>query len=465
MCNFGISRNSPLRGLLISFVLPLFFAGCSQNSAFRNPAATLNPPPSWTAATLSEGNVADGWISEFGDEHLVSLVTQAMAANHSLAAAEASLRSAGELARINGASTWPTIEGSLTGSRGRSHTAVHTNRFQGVVSIAWELDYLGKVRDHRRAAEADLGETVADFETTRLALAASVARAWFDLLEADAQQKLAAKTLTSFESNLSIIEEQYGAGLSTALDLRLLRANVANARAALAVRSRTRDDAARLLEVLVGDYPANRLVVSTTLPDLTAPPPPGLPSSLLLRRPDMRSAEFALEAASLRASEARKELFPSIKLTSGTNVGRSSDELEGLLDGSNAIWNLAGGLTAPLFQGGKLRANSAQKRYLAEAALATYRQTALTAFQEVESALAAEEYLRVREDALLLAASESNDAEELAWEQYRRGLTGIVTALEAQRRAVSARESVISARNQRLSNRVALHLALGGGFE
>ena len=466
MTFMSIQRWVPwlLRAAVVALVWTIL--GCHQIPAeMDHPAADVTHPEMWSALGEASPSGAQAWLTSFTDDRLPALVEQALAANHSYAAATARLAAAAELARIDGATRWPTLDANLNGSRSRGSPGVYGNNFSASLNIGWEVDYLGKLGDRRLAAEAELGASAADFEATRLSLVANVARAWFELLEAEAQRLLAEQTLNSFESNLRIISDQYEAGLSSALDLRLLRANVASARATLASRQQTRDGAGRLLEVLVGDYPANALTVSSDLPDLTGPPPAGLPSELLFRRPDVIAAEWSLEAAALRASAARKALFPSIRLTSQTGGARGSNALQGLLDGGNTVWTLAGGLTAPLFRGGALRAASAQQKALARAALSNYRQTALTAFQEVESALAAEGFLQEQEAALRLASEESDAAEALAWERYQKGLSDIVTPLEAQRRAVNNRQGVLTARKQRLRNRIALHLALGGAFD
>ena len=446
-------------------MLGLFFlAGCVHPGLGDAGEAVTEAgmPEQWVASPASGLPVETGWIDALGDPALGGLVEEALAANPSFGAALARLEAAGELARINRADRWPALNGTLNASRARTTAGTTLNTFTGSLGVSWELDYLGKVRDQARAAGADYVASAAEFEATRLSLAANVARGWFNLLEAEAQATLAEETLALFESNLEVIEAQYGSGLSTALDVRLLRANVASARATVATRRRARDATGRALEVLLGRYPRDAWGVTAELPESLAPAPVGVPSGLLVRRPDILAAEASLEAAQLRAGAARKALFPSLSLSGA--VGRQSREFDGLLDGDNSIWNLAGGLTAPLFRGGELRAASRRQAALAQAALEAYRQTLLTAFREVESALAAEAYWVDQEEALVVSVTESLAAEEIAWERYQRGLIDIITVLEAQRRSLTARQSLLSVYNQRLQNRIDLNLALGGSF-
>jgi outer membrane protein TolC len=190
--------------------------------------------------------------------------------------------------------------------------------------------------------------------------------------------------------------------------------------------------------------------------------PAGLPSELLSRRPDIRAAAGRVMAADARLMESRRSLLPAINLTG--NYGRASSELDDLLDNSFDVWSLVGGLTAPLFQGGRLRANVDRTRAALEERLAVYRETVLTAFREVESALAGEGYLRDQLAALRTSAEESNGARQLAEERYERGLVDIITVLESQRRAFTSNSAVITAENLLLQNRLSLYLSLGGGL-
>jgi NodT family efflux transporter outer membrane factor (OMF) lipoprotein len=393
---------------------------------------------------------------------------EALAGNLQLQAALARLDQALALARIEGADQWPDL--SLSGSASRQMNnnltappvQTRTDRF-GVNAVAsWELDLWGRVRAQTLAAGADAEAAQADFAALRLSLASRGANAWVATIAAQRQEALALETMTSFESNLTTVDERFQRGLSPALDLRLTRANVAGARSNYALQKRTADGLTRQLEVLLGRYPSGTIAVSDTLPEVLEPVPAGLPSELLLRRPDIEAAGQRLMAADARLQESKRALLPSIRLTG--SYGQASSELDDLLKSGFDVWSLVGNITAPIFQGGRLRANVDRSDARLAEAVANYRDTALTAFREVETALAGETYLIEQLEALRISAEESSGAQQLAEERYERGLVDIITVLESQRRAFNARSAFISLQNELLQNRLALYLALGGEF-
>jgi outer membrane protein TolC len=190
--------------------------------------------------------------------------------------------------------------------------------------------------------------------------------------------------------------------------------------------------------------------------------PGDLPATLLARRPDLVAAERRLAAADKRVAEAKRSLYPRLSLTA--SAGTASQELEDLVDGDFSVWSLIGNLAAPLFQGGRLRANVALSRSRTEEAVALFADAALRAFAEVENTLTAEEHLAHRESHLAESAEQAEAARVVAEEQYRSGLVNYITVLESQRRALLARSELIAVRRARMDARVDLHLALGGGF-
>jgi len=297
---------------------------------------------------------------------------------------------------------------------------------------------------------------------SRFSLAANIAKAWFDAIEAELQVQLAEETYASFTDTADVIQRRYERGVSPALDLRLARAQAASAKANLELRYQARDAAVRNLEVLLGRYPSNEIALSSNLPVITAPVPAGLPSELLERRPDLIVAERALAASGKRVSEARKQMLPSISLTG--SYGYSSQQVGELLTGGFSVWSLAGNAVQPIFQGRKISANIERTKAIAIQRLAEYGQAALDAFAEVEITLQAEEYLVNRVDALEIAAKENTEAENTAWARYERGLTDIITVLESQRRAFTSKSELLTTRNELLRNRINLYLALGGDF-
>jgi NodT family efflux transporter outer membrane factor (OMF) lipoprotein len=252
-------------------------------------------------------------------------------------------------------------------------------------------------------------------------------------------------------------------GIRPALDLRLAEANLATAEAVVEQWHGEREQARRQLEILLGRYPSGRLVEQTILPELLPIVPVGLPSDLLTRRPDLHAARTRLLASDARVIQAQAELYPKISLTA--SGGASSDELDNLMNNNFLIWSLGANLVQPLFTGGRLRANIKLAKAQATESVMRYRSVVLSAFSEVESALATDGAYRKREARLASAGKKAQGALRLAEDRYERGVEPFLTVLDAQRRLIETQSHRVAVRRMRLENRVNLHLALGGDFE
>ena len=455
---------------LLLVVMPTL-AGCRTQAPDTSAELVLETPGAWTATGTSKEDPmsAINWIESFEDPTLGKIVTEAIEANYDLAATAARLSAARASAIISGANRYPQLSLNADGSRRKlsSPGSVENGRtriesYSLAFDLNWEVDIWGRLSDRAEAGVADYEAVQADYEAARLSIAAISARSWFNVVEAELQVQLAEFIYQSFQNNLETIENRFRTGLSRALDLRLSRASVAGAASSLEFRLRRRDEAIRSLETIIGRYPDATLATSTNLPRPPAAVPAGLPADLITRRPDLIAAERRLVAADARYRESKKALLPSIRLTG--SGGTTSAELENLVDGDFSVWSLVGGITQPLFQGGRLQAGAERTKANREAELAAYASSALQAFREVETTLAAEKTLRREEEALERAEEESKAAEDLAWEEYQAGLTDIITVLESQRRSFSAQRDLLTTRNFRLQNRINLHLALGGSF-
>ncbi|MGJ3242655.1 MAG: efflux transporter outer membrane subunit [Opitutales bacterium] len=448
----------------------LSLSGCASVPD-REPLAATGPvevPAGFAAATEAFDAypaVPPAWLSDFQSAQLPALVLEAQRANPDLARAAARLEAALAAARIAGAPRRPLLSADLDGTRSQSRplpgsSAVRQTRYQTGLGAQWEADIWGRLGADARAAQLEADAVAADLSAARQALAAGVVRNWINLLAAGEQAALARRTADSFRDNLELVDQRFQRGLAPGLDLSLVRAN---ARSAEASQAAARNDltAIRLnLETLLGRYPADRLAAENGLPTLSGPVPAGLPAGLLARRPDLRAAFRRLVAADQRFAAARAARLPRISLTA--SGGTLSNALAALVDGDLTVWSLGGSLTAPLYQGGRLAAAEDQAGADRRTALAAYRQTVLTAFREVETALRREALLEAQAAAQEAAAADAMAAEEQAVDRYRRGLTDVITVLEAQRRSFNARQALITVRQQRLLNRVDLWLALGG---
>lgn len=414
---------------------------------------------------------ATAWTRDFADPQLNSIVVEALRNNQDLQAAEARLRAALASSASDRAEAFPEL--SLNGSGSKSRRNVSTDEGQdgsrqtsyslnGV--LAWEVDVWGKARNGYRAELATAQAAVEAFRGAKLSLAARAAKAWYAAIFAQQQLELELRILDALKSSQQIVEEGFESGLSRALDVRLVRANVADSESNVEQRRRNRDAAVRALEVLLGRYPANELGLAQALPELSAPIPAGLPSDLLLRRPDVAEAERRLAAAEQRKYEASKARLPSLnlRLTRGTSVPDASQLLDFV---EQRVWTQSLSLAQTLFGAGRLKARFERDKANYEAAVASYVSDVLTAMREAEDALAEQSSFEIDYAAQTIAANESIEAEKLAWDEYSRGLSDITTALDAVRRSVSAQRNLLDVMNQRIQSRIDLYLALGGGFE
>lgn len=453
-------------------VLLTVLAGCVSAPERRAPDL-VSVPDRFTSPDPGVIQADDAWWASFEDDRLDALIERALDYNRDLLAAAARVEQAAAQARIAGADLKPGISAGLDAARRRqvfigfpipgADVPSSTSTTLGVsLAASWEVDLWGRLRAGARAALADFQATRAEYAGARLSIAALTAKSWFAVAEARQQLELAEASAASFRQSADQVRSRYESGIRPPLDLRLALTRQAEAEALVELRRNQLDTATRRLEVLVGDYPSGGVFAERGLPGLPPPVRAGLPSELIARRPDLVAAERRLAAADQRLVEARRSLYPRLSLTA--SGGTASNELGDLVDGDFRVWSLVGNLAAPLFQGGRLRANVDLNAAGAEAAVASYAQSVLDAFAEVEIALASDQTLAARERALTEATRQSRAAEQLALDRYRNGLDNYLAVLQAQASALSAESQLLAVKRARLDNRVDLHVALGGGF-
>lgn len=454
---------------LVSLFCLLGLTGCGLIPDYHSPPPVIETPSVWSAAFETSATQPLPWLEELSDPQLKALIDEALLHNHDLNAAAARVAAARATARIDGASRFPQLSGGLKGSRTQRNstsgfrlTNPRTNSFGVDFTLSWELDVWGKLQNRSKAAELDFAASEFDYRAAQLSLAAGVASAWFRLIEADQQLGLAEKKVQAYDETRAIIHDSFVEGITAALDLRLARANLASAESQRDARRIERDQAVRGLEILLGRYPDASLVAAKQLPILKQPIAAGLPGELLRRRPDLLAAERRLLATDQRFTAAWKNLLPtfSFSASGGTNAAQLVD----MFNYNNLVWNILGNLTQPIFQGGRLIAEKDQADAQTIEAASLYAQTALQAYYEVETALTAERLLHTQQQALQRTSEESMEAERLAFEEYNSGLTDMITLLEAQRRSYDAQSALLQISSQRLLNRIALYLALGGNL-
>lgn len=411
----------------------------------------------------------DGWTQDIEDPMLVKIIEEALEHNYNLVVAEGRLEVAMATAVIQGSGRYPNLSVGTNGNRQQRNnaggvviTSNRTTNYGLTGRVNWELDLWGQVRDQANAGYANYQASVEDYRAARFSIAAQTARLWYRAIGSELQLEVAKESLNTFESNLEIVEENFKRGIARALDLHLIRANVASSRADYEGRLRTRAADIRALEILLGRYPAEEINLAKEFPVIKQSIPVGLPDDLLNRRPDIRAAERRLAADSLGITIAKKAMLPGISLN-GT-YGSSTREFDLLLDERFKVWSYGYNINLPVFQGGRLNAAKDRVEAQYKQSLANYAQTVLGAFEEVETLLFEEDSLLRDEDALRETVKEYNAAVDLAWEQYGRGLVDIITVLDSQRRAFNSMRVLIGISNQRIQNRIGLYQALGGGF-
>jgi NodT family efflux transporter outer membrane factor (OMF) lipoprotein len=286
-------------------------------------------------------------------------------------------------------------------------------------------------------------------------------QSWFDLVAAEKLVDLGIRKRDSFDSTSKLVARRFELGPANLADVELAKADAENARADLEQRRDDRDRTARILATLLGEYPDASRSAGDSWPSLDRSVAAGLPSDLLLKRPDIDAAYQRICAADARVKVAHADLFPSFSLT-GTG-GRTSNRLADLASSSVDAWSLIAGLSAPLFDAGQRRAELGAAGKRAEQAYQNWRATVLDAFREVEDALGSESYLRSQESARLAALTAARKAEAKTRRDYEAGVAEILTLLVAQRLVFNTEEQTINLHRTRLQNRVRLALALGKG--
>ena len=446
------------------FALIALLTGCSHSAIAPE---TENPqfPGSW-ARGGDQGSVELNWLESFEQPQLATLVEEAIANNYSLAQERARLYQAEQTVVITRANRFPTLDVSIDGSRRGSEDSLGvsttTQSFSASVDGRWEADLWGRLNKEQQAAQLALEAQRASLQSAERNTAATAAGAVFNVMQGKQLLEVARRRLDIAMQSHDIVASGYRQGLNSALDLYLARNQVEREEAAYAQQEQTYSESVASLQLALARYPDGRMEIEGQLPVITDPIPAGLPSELLTRRPDIQEAWLNLLAADADLASAHKARFPSLSLVGSSGI--TSLEFSDLLDSDNSFWSLAGGITQPLFNAGRLRAFEDQAAARVELAEQQYLQLVYRAFADVENAISRASSLKQRYESFLDAETNSRAALELALEQYQRGLVSYTTVLESQRQAFDAEATVVQLRNQLLQNRISLFLSLGGEF-
>ena len=460
--------------ILAASILSLLPAGCTVGPKYSRPQAPAAPeyketPPNWKQAQPADQVIRGKWWEIFQDSQLNALEEQVNVSNQNLKAAQAQFLQARALVRLNRANLYPTVtvnpsasQSSL--SQNTPKTGATTNYTDLVLpaDVTYEADVWGSVRRTVEAARANAQASAADLESASLSIHAELAADYFQLRTLDAEERLLTSTVTAFEKALELTTNRYKGGVASAVDVAQAQTQLETTRAQAIDVMVQRQQFEHAIAVLIGQ-PASSFGIPA-LPWDTPPPaiPPGLPSDLLERRPDIASAERHMAAANAQIGVARAAYFPQI--TFNGTAGFESSALSKWLDGPSGF--AAAGISAlvTVFDVGRRRAGVEQAQAAYDQAVANYRQTVLTSFREVEDNLAA---LRILEDEARTQAAAVTAAErslQLSNNRYRGGVVTYLEVITAQSAALSNERVAVGILRQRMTATVLLIKALGGGW-
>ena len=426
------------------------------------PAAALTPPADWRAPNTAgeAATAADGWKA-FGDPRLSDLVAAALARNTDLGLAEARVREAEAQSRLARAALLPSLNLTAGAQKTRDLNAFGsptvTTAAEPELQVAYEADLWGRIRQADAAARASLQASSYARDAARLSVAAAVARAYVTLTSLDAQLATARATLTSRQEAAARARRRAREGVTSDLELRQAEGELEAAAQRVPALELAIHRQENALTLLVGDAPG--AVARGPLDALVVPQPAApLPSTLLARRPDIAQAEASLVAADASLASARAAFLPQVRL-SAAGGGLFVEHLDPV-----TVWSLGASVLAPIFDGGRLRAQSDAAAARRDQAAFAYRKAALTAFGEVENALEGTGRLAQQEEAAVRQRVAAASALDHARKRYQAGYVAYLEELDAQRGLLATELALSQVREARLQNAIALYQALGGGW-
>ncbi len=461
----GVLKSPDVRSRLLLAAVAVGIAACVQLPSRED--ATISVPPSWDQPVPGSADIwpASDWWHGFSSTEMDELIATARQNNLDIAAAAARVVQAQQQARIAGASLLPSLDGSLGMSRLgiAADDQIESTLYTASLNASYEVDFWGANRADVLAAGASLHSSRYDQETVALTVTTGVANTYMQVLSLRERLATARQNLEIAERVLNVVQARVRSGAATRLDLAQQLGAVASLRAAITPVEQQERDALTALAILLGRLPQSFDVAGTTLDDFMIPRVgPGLPSDLLMRRPDVRRAESQLDAADANVAAARAALFPSVRLTAGSGV-----QSGGFLTLFDNDWgfNLGLQLAQTIFDGGRL---TAQRRYSDARRLEviqSYRTTVITAFADVEKALGSVGSIQRQQEQQAVQVEQAGIALEVAEAQYRAGAVDLLTLLDAQRTLYTAEDQSHQLKLSRLQSVVTLFRVLGGGWQ
>jgi multidrug efflux system outer membrane protein len=466
----------------MAVLIALMVAGCKVGPNYVPPETTM--PSQWS--TLGEGGIIENppdvvqWWTTLNDLMLDELIMRAVAANYDLRLATARVREARAQRGVVAADRWPNIDaaGSYTHQRfsenagqfgfgtGSFSGEQEADLYQVGFDAAWELDVFGRVARSVEAADADIGAAEESRRDVLITVLAELARNYVDLRGFQQRLAIAQSNIDTQQDTLELTQSRFDAGLTSELDVAQARTQLANSQSQVPALESSIRQTMHAIALLLAQEPASlveELKPSAAIPAAPADVPVGLPSDLLRRRPDIRTAERDLAAATARIGVATADLFPRFALTG--SIGLSAEDVAKLLNGSSMFYSIGPSVVWPVFDAGRIRANIRVQSARQEQALIAYERAVTASLSDVENALVAFWRQQDRRRSLAEAVDASRRAVELSNQLYSRGLIDFLSVLESQRAQFAAEDELSQSEAAVAANLIAIYKALGGGWE
>ncbi len=439
----------------------VILSACSSSSYLDEPLVTPQLPASWhTDAESLKDN--QSWVTPIATDQLLEFISIGLNTNQELMQLALEVEVKKQQLNVSDSSFWPELD--LSANSGRSGDSDDSTSFNNLsLDLSYELDIWGKLSDNARASKLNLLTAEANYQQARDALVADVVIAYYKVVTSAELVKLFERRTENAKLNFEIIESGYLQGLNESLDVYLTQNEYHSEKSNLLSQRSQHNQDIRTLERLLGGYPAGKLLIDEKLPLLPQGIKIGVPSELVKRKPELQAAWYQLLSQDALVAYTQKQRYPALRL--GADIGTSSSDIANLLSGDYSSWSVFGGITAPIFNAGRLASQTEQQKLKLKQQEQQYLSTLFNAFEVVENNLDLDASLQQQYRSTLKAQENALQAETLSFEQYQSGLVSYTTVLDAQNRAFVAQSSVISLKNQIIANRIGLHLALGGDLD
>jgi NodT family efflux transporter outer membrane factor (OMF) lipoprotein len=470
-----MARGGPIPTALAAAILAAL-AACTMGPDYSRPdapaSAGYKEMAGWKPAEPRDAASGGPWWSIFDDPVLDELERRIDVSNQTLKASEAAFRLASAIVREGEAGFYPTVTGSgsaqRAGSPGVRSSAggsgrIVANQFGATANASWVPDIWGKIRRTVESDVANAQASAADLAGARLSAQATLASDYFQLRISDELKRVLDATIEAYQRSLDIARNQYTAGVAAQTDLITARTQLEGAQAEEINLGVQRAALEHAIAVLTGQPPSDFTLAPAPLAAAIPVMPPGLPSSLLERRPDIAAAERAAAAANAQIGLAEAAYFPDLTLTGSFGFG--SSEIGSLFSVANTAWTLGAALAGTIYDGGLRGAQVAAARAAYEQNVANYRQTVLSGLQQVEDQIAALRILEQQAEVQDRALLDAREAVRLTLNQYQAGTVAFTSVVVAQTTALGDEQAVLAIRQSRLVASVTLVEALGGGWD